>query len=129
MPNAERTAKLAGALRKGFGEAFTFTARKRQSDVDLPRVPDASRPDFQAIGVWSGGSRRKFPDARGSADNRAQAEVSTVPTVTVADADLDWHPIEGDGCKREEDGSYYTIARPMPNGVGHTKFYLTAKKR
>ena len=53
MPNAERAAKVAAAMNKAFGEDFLFVARKQAEDVDLPRVADASRPEFTVQGVFT----------------------------------------------------------------------------
>lgn len=129
MPNAERAEKLVTALKKAFGEDFTFTARKRQDDVDLPFVADTSRAAFTRTGSWFGGSKVRIPAARGRADNSAQSEVAAGPRADFAIADLPWMPIEGDLCLHLDDGETYSVARTLPNGFGRVVIYLTSRKR
>lgn len=130
MPNAERAAKLSAGLAKGFGEDFTFTARKvAAADVNLPRVADASRPEFTATGVFAGGSKERRPPARGFAADHAQGAVAAAPRASFEDAALPWTPIEGDLCARVETGETYAVGRTMPDSFGRTLIYFTAKKR
>lgn len=130
MPNSERAAKLSASLAKGFGEEFTFTARKvAAADVNLPRVADTARPEFTAIGVFAGGSKERRPPARGYAADHAQGVVASAPRASFEDALLTWTPIEGDLCRRVETGDAYAVARTLPDGFGRTLIYFTAKQR
>lgn len=129
MPNPERAAKLSAALAKGFGEDFTFTARKAQADVNLPHVADTDRLQFTAAGVYAGGSKERRPPARGYAADHAQSAVVSAPRASFEDADLTWTPIEGDLCLRVDGGVTFAVARTLPDGFGRTLIYFTAKKR
>lgn len=126
----ERTAKLSASIAKAFGEGFTFTARKQADDVDLPRVPDPSRPQFEAIGTWNSGGQSRFVRARGAtSDDQAQGVVAAAPRADFATDDLAWMPIEGDLCMRIATGETFAVARAPKNGFGRTFVHLTAKKR
>lgn len=130
MPNPERAAKLSAALAKGFGEDFTFTARKHASaDVNLPRVADATRPEFTRTGVYAGGSKVRRPSARGYASDNALAAVASGPRASFEDATLPWTPIEGDLCRREETGETFAVGSTLPDGFGRTMIHFTGKKR
>lgn len=130
MPNAERAAKVAAAMNRAFGEDFTFTARKQSDDVDLPRTADASRPAFTVNGVWTSGGRARLPRARGSnADDHAQPAIVSSPRVDLAAAELEWAPVEGDLCRREETEETYVVGRVIKTGHGRIIIYLTAQRR
>lgn len=129
MANPERAAKLSAALAKGFGEDFTFTARKAQTDVNLPPVADPDRPQFTATGVFAGGSKERRPPARGYAADHAQGVVAAAPRASFEDATLPWTPTEGCLCLRVDTGDTFAVARTLPDGFGRTLIYLTAKKR
>lgn len=129
MPNADRAAKLSASLAKGFGEDFTFTARKFAADVNLPRIADTSRATFTASGVYAGASKERHPSARGSAADHAQGVVISAPRASFEDATLQWVPVEGDLCARVDTGDTFAVARTLPDGFGRTLVYFTAKKR
>jgi hypothetical protein len=130
MPNPERAAKLSASLAKGFGEDFTFTARVHSGDdVNLPRVPDASRIQFTATGVFAGGTKDRHPAARGFASDHAQGVVISAPRASFEASALPWTPVEGDLCGRVDTGDTFAVARTLPDGFGRTLVYFTAKKR
>lgn len=130
MSNAIRAAKIASAVNRAFGEAFTFIARKQVDDVDLPRIADTSRPDFTINGSWNSGAKVRVPRARGSnSDDQAQPAVASSPRGDFAAADFQWTPSEGDLCRRHETGETFAVGRVVPNGFGRTIVYLTAKQR
>lgn len=129
MPHPERAAKLSAGLAKGFGEDFTFTARKADTDVNNPKVADTSRTQFTATGVFAGGTKERRPPARGYAADHAQGVVASPPRASFEDAALLWTPIEGDLALRVEEEVTYAVARTLPDSFGRTLIYFTAKKR
>jgi hypothetical protein len=130
-PFASRKAKLSGSIDRAFGEVFTFSAKAvANGDVDLPRVADATRSDFDATAIWDGPAKSQTPHARGSIqDDTAHSWVASLPSVSVADNALSWRPQKGDWIMRQSDGSTYEVSKPLPDGFGRTVFKLTAKKR
>lgn len=129
-PFAARDAKVSGAIDRAFGEQFAFAARTLAADdVDLPPVADPSRPAFTAVGVWDGPAKAAFPRARGSmADDNARRAAAGYPSVSVDDSLLSWAPTPGCWLTRLFDGSVYEISSAMPDGMGRTIFFLTARK-
>lgn len=130
-PFATRDAKLSGAIDRAFGEAFTFYAKAiAGDDVDLPRIADATRADFDVTGVWDGPAKSQTPHARGAIqDDNAHSWSASVPSVSVQDDLMPWRPKMGDWIMRKFDNSTYQLSSPLPDGMGRTIFKLTAKKR
>lgn len=126
---AARDARLSAAVDRAFGEEFAFVARKLPADVDMPRVADASRPPFSAVGTWSAPSRERHPDARGHASDNSQGIVAAAPCADFDSAALTWQPVEGDLCTRVETSDTYAVARVIPDGFGRVTLILTAKQR
>jgi hypothetical protein len=110
-----------------YGETFTFIAMKVGADRGSPKVIDTSRPVFSAIGGWHDPSKTGFPGARGAANNEAQRHVVTEPFVSIDNARLNWAPVTGDRVTRGKTGDQYEIARPMPDGIARTLFFVTGK--
>lgn len=132
MPSSTsaRDVRVSGAIDRAFGEEFTFAARKVSGgDVDLPRVADATRPEFICIGIWDGPARSRATTGRGVADSGAQNRNASRPSVSVDDAGLVWRPQPNDLVTRMFDMSTYAVAEPMPDGAGRTLFTLTARAR
>jgi len=129
-PFASRSAKVADAIGRAFGEGFTFLPFTTTGDPNLPGIPDTSRVQFDATGAWDGPTHSATPHARGSVqdDNAHNWTVST-PSVLVADAALLWQPKRGDRILRKLDGAVYEISKPMPDGFASTFFFLTGRKR
>lgn len=129
-PFAARDAKVSGAIDRAFGEQFSFAARMMAADdVDLPPVADPSRPGFTVVGVWDGPAKAEFPRARGSqADDSARRAIAGYPSVSVDDSLLPWSPAPGCRVTRLFDGSVYEISSALPDGMGRTIFFLTARK-
>lgn len=129
-PFADRDAKLSRAVDRAFGEWFTFSARTAAADVDMPKVADATRPDFRAKGPFHAPTQSGYPHARGALqDDNAQGRAFTKPSTSIDDAAMKWLPREGDTVRREFDGAVYEISRALPDGFGRTIFLLTARKR
>lgn len=129
LPFASRAARLGGAIDKAFGESFTFLPFTSSSDVDLPAIPDVSRMQFDAVGVWDGPAKIQIPHARGTIqDDTAHGWAASLPSVCVQDALMPWHPRMRDRVRRRSDGSLYEISQPLPDGNGRTVFVLTSKK-
>ena len=94
-PFAARAAKLTGAIDKGFGEQFTFTAMAiaPNGDVNLPKVADGSKPPFTVVGVWEAYADKALPTARGSnPDDEASRRAMQYPSVLVNKGLLTWMP-------------------------------------
>lgn len=129
-PFDARDAKLSRAVDRAFGEKFTFAAKKTAvDDVDLPRVADATRPNFDAIGAFEKPAKGSTPAARGSTqDDNAHKWNASMPSVCIADEALVWRPTRGDRATRAFDGAVYEIARVMPDGMGRTIIFLTNVK-
>lgn len=132
MAHSDRSARLSAAVNRAFGEEFTFTARRFgiDGDVNKPRVPDASRPEFIVVAAYAAGTKDRYPKARGGkTDDDAIGVAVSGPRVVVSDQDLPWRPVEGDLCFRVETGETFAVARPLADGFGRSVIYLTAKKR
>jgi hypothetical protein len=128
-PFATRSAKIAASLAKAFGESFTFLPFTASSDVNLPKIPDVSRTQFDATGQWDGPTKSDTPHARGSIqDDNAHSWTVSKPSVLVADAALTWTPKRGDRVLRQFDGSTWEVSTTAPDGFGFTLFFLTARK-
>jgi len=128
-PFADRAARLAASINKAFGESFTFLPFTSSGDVNLPKIPDVSRSQFDATGQWDGPTKSDIPHARGSIqDDNAHGWTASKPSVCIADAALNWTPKRGDRCLRQLDGSVYEISSTAPDGFGSTFFFLTARK-
>lgn len=130
-PFPARSAKLAASIGRAFGEVFTFLPFVASGgDVNLPKIPDVTRVQFDATGAWDGPTSSETPHARGSIqDDNAHNVTVSMPSVLVADAALAWQPKRGDRVLRQLDGAIYEISKPMPDGFGSTVFFLTGKKR
>lgn len=128
-PFDARAAKLAASIGRAFGETFTFLPFTTTGDVNLPKLPDVSRVQFDAVGAWDGPTKSTTPHARGSVqDDNAHNWATSAPSVLVADAALTWHPKKGDRVLRQSDGAVYEISKPEPDGFGSTYLFLTARK-
>jgi hypothetical protein len=128
-PFASRSAKVADAIGRAFGETFTFLPFTSSGDVDLPTLPDLSRSQFNATGTWEGPTKSSTPHARGAIqDDNAHNWNASMPSVFVADAALLWRPKRGDRVLRQSDNTVFEISRPAPDGYGSTLFFLTDKK-
>jgi hypothetical protein len=124
----EAAAKNASsAIDAVFGETFTFIGMKAGVDRGSPKVLDTARPKFDVIGGYHGPSKPAFPLARGTENNQAQRHVVTEPFVSVDNGKLLWAVVTGDRVTRLKTGVQYEIARPMPDGVTRTLFFLTGK--
>lgn len=129
IPFSARNSKVSGAMDRAFGEEFTFVAFKYSDDVDLPPVADGARASFDAVGVWDGPSRSFSPRARLSTNSQAHAVAASMPSVCVDDALMAWMPVRGDRVTRAADGSTYEVSKALPDGMGRTTIFLTAKER
>lgn len=129
-PFSASEARLSASVDKMFGELFTFSARKvAATDVDLPKIADATRPDFITTGVFEAPTKAVLPNARGSvADDNAHTWESSMPCVSIADSTLAWLPRQGDRVTRQADGATYEVARTMPDAVSRTMIFLTSRK-
>ncbi|MGY3588078.1 hypothetical protein [Bradyrhizobium sp. USDA 4350] len=128
-PNPSRAARLAASIDKAFGESFTFLPFTSSGDVNLPKIPDTSRAQFDARGAWDGPTKSATPHARGSVqDDNAHNWTASMPSVCIADAALNWTPKRGDRCLRQLDGAVYEISSTAPDGFGSTFFFLTARQ-
>ena len=129
MPTPFETAAAltSAAVDTIYGEMFTFIGMKAGVDRGSPKVLDATRPKFDAIGGYVDPAKSAFPRARGTANNEAQRHVATEPFVSVDNAKLLWPVVIGDRVTRAKTGIQYEIARPMPDGVTRTLFILTGK--
>jgi hypothetical protein len=130
-PFATRDARLSRAIERAFGEMFTFLPFLASgADLDLPRIPDASRTPFSATGVWEATTQSATPHARGATqDDNAHNWSVSMPSVSVDDNNLAWVPRMGDRIQRQFDNSIYQISKVMPDGMGRTLFFLTARHR
>lgn len=129
-PFPARSAKVADAIGRAFGESFTFLPFVALTDVNLPKIPDVSRVQFGAKGVWEGPVKSDTPHARGSVqDDNAHNWAASMPSVLVPDASLQWMPKRGDRIVRQLDGAIYEISKPLSDGFASTVFLLTAQKR
>ena len=131
-PFAARAAKLTGAIDKGFGEQFTFTAMAiaPNGDVNLPKVADGSKPPFTVVGVWEAYADKALPTARGSnPDDEASRRAMQYPSVLVNKGLLTWMPQQGTICTRLFDGAKYEVAKALPNDRGRVLFYLSKKAK
>jgi len=119
------------ALDTVFGERFTFQAMMvAPAGVNHPRVPDTSRPNFIANGVFVAAAKAIFPHARGStADDNAQRTAVTMPRVSVDRRLMAWTVQQFDRVTREKTGDTFEIAKAMPGDAMRTLFYLTARAR
>lgn len=131
LPYADRDDRLSAAVDRAFGEKFTFSARKvAADDVDLPRIADTTRLNFDAIGVFEKPAKGLTPKARGSVqDDNAHAWNVSMPSVSIAEDALPWMPVQGDRATRAFDGAVYEIAKTLPDGMGRTVIFLTSMKR
>lgn len=131
LPYADRDDRLSAAVDRAFGEKFTFSARKvAADDVDLPRTADATRPNFDAIGVFEKPAKGSTPAARGATqDDNAHKWIVSMPSVCIADEALVWRPMRGDRATRAFDGATYEVAKTLPDGMGRTVIFLTSMKR
>jgi hypothetical protein len=128
-PNPTRAAKLAASIGKAFGESFTLLPFTTSGDVNLPKIPDASRTQFDVTGTWDGPTKSDTPHARGSIqDDNAHNWTASKPSVTVADAALNWTPKRSDRVLRQLDSSIFEISSTAPDGFGSTIFFLTARQ-
>lgn len=129
-PFEQAAAQTSCAIDAVFGEAFTFVAMAVSTDVDAPRGPDATRPNFDCVGAYVGPSRSLYPRAPGPApDNQAQGTVASHPLVSIDNSALAWTPTTNDRVIRQKTGETFEISKPMPDGVRRTIFHLTARKR
>ncbi|EAQ35764.1 hypothetical protein NB311A_05088 [Nitrobacter sp. Nb-311A] len=129
-PFDDLAAMLSDTVNDCFGETFRFEAFKPVDDVDLPTVADATRPTFEAVGIWADQSSSELPHARMGPDRRAHGWTAGHPTVLMADARMPWRPRAGDQITRLADGTVYRISKPpRPDGMGHTTIPLTDRKR
>lgn len=128
-PNPARAARLAASIDKAFGESFTFLPFTSSGDVNLPKIPDAGRAQFDARGTWDGPTKSDTPAARGTIqDDNAHSWTASKPSVSVADPALVWAPKRGDRVLRQLDSTVYEISTSDPDGFGSTIFFLTARK-
>lgn len=128
-PFTGRAARLAASINKAFGESFTFLPFTSSGDVNLPKIPDAGRTQFNVTGVWDGPAKSATPHARGSIQyDNAHNWTASKPSVSVSDAALNWTPKHGDRVRRQFDGSVYEISTSAPDGFGSTCFFLTARQ-
>jgi hypothetical protein len=124
----ESAAKNASAaIDAVFGETFTFIGMKAGVDRGSPKVLDAARPKFDVIGGYVDPAKTAFPTARGTANNYTQRHVVTEPFVSVDNTGMQWPAVSGDRVTRIKTGVQYEIARPMPDGVARTLYFLTGK--
>jgi hypothetical protein len=129
-PFAVRDAKLSGAIDRAFGELFTLTAFMVGGDVDSPKAVDQTRPSFDVVGCWEAPAKSTIPHARGSVqDDNAQKWNASMPSVSIADDSMRWKPQPGDRIIRAFDGSAYQISKALPDGMGRTVLFLTARQR
>jgi hypothetical protein len=129
MPTPFETAAAmtSAAVDTIYGETFTFIGMKAGVDRGSPKVLDTGRPKFDAIAGYVDPSKTAFPKARGTANDQTQRHVVTEPFVSVDNAKLRWPVLTGDRVTRLKTGVQYEIARPMPDGVARTLFFLTGK--
>lgn len=130
-PFDDLSAMLSDTVNSCFGELFRFEAFSPVDDVNLPMVADATRPMFEAIGIWAEPTVSKAPHARGALqDDNAHNWTAGHPTILIDDSVLTWRPRAGDLVTRIEDGAVYRISKPpRPDGMGHTTIPLTDRKR
>ena len=126
-----RDAKRAASVDKAFGELFTFTAQAIvNSDVNLPKTVDASKPAFSCVGVWENFSDAVFPAARGSnPDDDVMRRAVGMPSVLVQKALLNWTPARGDQVARTKDGAVYEVAKTLPHDRGRVLVMLSSRKK
>jgi hypothetical protein len=129
MPTPFETAAAltSAAVDTIYGETFTFIGMKAGVDRGSPKVLDTARLKFDAVGGFIDPSKSGFPLARGTENNQAQRHVITEPFVSVDNAKLVWVVVTGDRITRLKTGMQYEVARPMPDGVARTLFFLTGK--
>lgn len=129
MPTPFETAaaKTSAAVDTIYGETFTFIGMKAGVDRGSPKVLDTARPKFDAVGGYIDPSKTAYPKARGAANDQTQRHVVTEPFVSVDNSKLQWVVVTGDRVTRHKTGVQYEIARPMPDGVVRTLFFLTGK--
>lgn len=126
-PFEQAAALTSAAVDAIYGEKFTIIGMKQGTDRGLPRVIDPSRPAFDVIGGYIDPSKSAFPHARGTSQNQAQQHVVTEPFVSIDNANMQWAAVTGDRVTRQKTGIQYEIARPMPDGVARTLYFLTGK--
>lgn len=130
-PFADRDAKLSGALDRAFGETFTFLPFTASGDINLPKIPDVGRVQFDVKAVWEGAAKRSTPAARGAIqDDNAHSWNVSMPSITVDDSLLRWALVANcDRVVRQFDGGNYQISAALPDGMGRTTILLTNRKR
>jgi hypothetical protein len=126
-PFETAAAMTSAAVDTIYGELFTFIGMKAGVDRGSPKVIDTARPVFSAIGGYVDPSKSAFPRARGTPNNEAQRHVVTDPFVSVDNARMQWPAVTGDRVMRVKTGIQYEIARPMPDGVARTLYFLSGK--
>src|SRR4051794_37664233 len=107
MPTPFETAAAmtSAAVDTVYGESFPLIAMKPADDVNSPRVPDAARPTFTAIGAYVAPSQSILPHARGPiADDNAGKVIASQPLVSIDNARLQWPVTTGDRVTRLKTG-------------------------
>lgn len=128
-PNPARTARLAGSIKKAFGELFDIIPMAAQVDVDARKRADGTRTAMLGIrGTWDGPADSKPPVARGALqDDNAHNWVASFPSATFYEADLAWTPRAGDKLVRKLDNTTFQIIAPFPDGLGRMIVQLSNK--
>src|SRR4051794_12622670 len=117
-PNPARTARIAGSMKKAFGEKFDLVPMvSLGGDVNARKVPDVSRTTMSNIvGTWDGPANSKTPAARGTTtDDVMHNWATSFPSVTFYEADLAWTPRKGDKLVRKLDNTAFEIMAPFPD--------------
>jgi hypothetical protein len=123
----QAAALTSAAVDSVYGEAFTFIGMKPGADRGSAKILDSSRPAFDVTGGFIDSSKSAYPHARGTAQNAAQRHVVTEPFASIDNVNMQWPAITGDRVTRLKTGEQYEIARPMPDGVTRTLYFLTGK--
>lgn len=132
-PFLARNARLSNSLDRAFGEQFTFSARivPPNGDVNLPRVADASKPDFTVVGIFEDIANQGLPRARGSApDDKSLFYSAIYPSVSVSAALFasHWVPFDKCVCSRLSDGAVYEVVRVLPDQA-RILFFLSNRRQ
>lgn len=123
----QAAAQTSAAVDSVYGETFTFIGMKQGTDRGAAKILDPSRPAFDVVGGFIDPSKTAYPHARGTAQNAAQRHVVTEPFASIDNTRMQWVAITGDRVTHQKTGDQYEIARPMPDGVTRTLYFLTGK--